>query len=83
MRRQGAHAKVEPPVGLTFVSYENPPGIHTADERVRAFKAGPQADWFNHVNVSAHDHGGHFIPWENPGAWVSDLRRTLRGHRPA
>jgi hypothetical protein len=26
-----------------------------------------------------HDHGGHFIPWENPDAWVSDLRRTFHG----
>jgi pimeloyl-ACP methyl ester carboxylesterase len=31
---------------------------------------------------SPHDHGGHFIPWENPDAWVSDLRRTFRGRRP-
>jgi hypothetical protein len=29
----------------------------------RLFKTSPQADWFNHVNVNAHDHGGHFIPW--------------------
>ena len=32
---------VQAPVGLTFVTYENPPGIHTANERVRAFKTGP------------------------------------------
>ena len=70
---------VQAPVGLTFVTYENPPGIHTANERVRAFKTGPQVDWFNHVNVNVHDHGGHFIPWENPDAWVSDLRRTFHG----
>ncbi|MFH9748892.1 hypothetical protein ACH4MN_31220 [Streptomyces anulatus] len=72
---------VQAPVGLTFVTYENPPGVHTADERVRAFENGPQAAWFNHVNVNAHDRGGHFIPWENPEAWVSDLRRTFRGRR--
>jgi hypothetical protein len=70
------------PVGLTFVTYENPPGIHTANERIRAFKTSPQADWFNHVNVNAHDHGGDFIPWENPDAWVNDLRRTFHGRRP-
>jgi epoxide hydrolase-like protein len=29
----------------------------------------------------AHDHGSHFIPWENPDAWVSDLRRTFHGRR--
>ncbi len=30
----------------------------------------------------AHDRGSHFIPWENPDAWVDDLRRTFRGLRP-
>jgi pimeloyl-ACP methyl ester carboxylesterase len=73
---------VQAPVGLTFVTYENPPGIHTTDERIQAFKTGPQAAWCNHVNVNAHDHGGHFIPWENPDAWVNDLRRTFHGRRP-
>lgn len=29
---------VQAPVGLTFVTYENPPGIHTAAERVRALR---------------------------------------------
>ncbi|MFF7233096.1 hypothetical protein [Streptomyces sioyaensis] len=46
--------------------------MHTASDRVRAFKTGPQADWFNHFNV--HDQADHFIPWENPDAW---------GERPA
>jgi hypothetical protein len=73
---------MQAPVGLTFVTYENPPGIHTTDERIRAFKTSPQADWSNHVNVNAHDHGGHFIPWETPDAWVHDLRRTFHGRRP-
>ncbi|MEV8371377.1 hypothetical protein AB0P21_01520 [Kribbella sp. NPDC056861] len=73
---------VEAPVGLTFVSYENPPGIHTTDDRVEAFKSGPQSAWFNHVNVTAHTTGGHFIPWENPDAWVNDLRRTFHTRRP-
>ncbi|GAA2381461.1 epoxide hydrolase 1 [Streptomyces sp. XM4011] len=73
---------VEAPVGVTLVGYENPPGIHSAEERVRAFVTGPQSRWFQHVNVTAHDRGGHFIPWENPDAWVADLRRTFRGRRP-
>ncbi len=30
------------PAGLTFVTYEDPPGAHTDGERVRAFGAGPQ-----------------------------------------
>ncbi|WP_246052868.1 hypothetical protein [Actinocorallia herbida] len=71
---------VQAPVGLTFVAYENPRGVRTADERVRAFERGPQAAWFDHVN--AHDHGGHLIPWEYPDAWTSDLRRAFHGRRP-
>jgi hypothetical protein len=37
--------------------------------------------WYHHVNIMAHDRGGHFIPWEIPGEWVADLRRTFRGRR--
>jgi hypothetical protein len=43
---------VQAPVGLSFVTLENPPGIHTAKERVHAFKTSPRADWFNHVNIN-------------------------------
>jgi hypothetical protein len=35
----------------------------------------------NHVNLTAHDHGGHFVPWEIPDQRVGDLRRTFRGRR--
>ena len=72
------------PIGVTAITGARPrlPSTHTAKERVRAFKTSPQAEWFNHVNVKAHDHGGHFIPWENSDAWVSDLRRTFHGRRP-
>jgi microsomal epoxide hydrolase len=39
-----------------------------------------RAALYHHVNVAAHDRGGHFInPWEIPGEWVEDLRRTFRG----
>jgi hypothetical protein len=39
--------------------------------------------WYQHVTIAAHNHGGHFIPWELPNEWTDDLRRTLHGHRPA
>lgn len=71
---------VEAPTGLTFVGYENPPGVST-EMRVDAFLASDRAPWFNHVNVTAHPRGGHFIPWEVPDEWVDDLRRTFRGRR--
>ncbi|GIF63162.1 multidrug MFS transporter [Asanoa ishikariensis] len=71
---------VEAPTGITFVGHENPPGVST-DQRVAHFLASDRADWYNHVNLTAHDRGGHFIPWELPDAWVDDLRRTFRGRR--
>jgi hypothetical protein len=71
---------VEAPTGITFVGYENPPGVST-DQRVQHFLNSDRAGWYNHVNLTAHDHGGHFIPWEIPDQWVDDLRRTFRGRR--
>lgn len=54
----------------------------STENRVEDFLNGPRAPWFNHVNVTAHPHGGHFIPREVPNEWVDDLRRTFRGRRP-
>ncbi|MEV6339506.1 epoxide hydrolase [Nocardia vinacea] len=71
---------IEAPTGITFVGYENPPGVTTAD-RVEHFRDGDRGPWYNHVNLTAHDQGGHFIPWEIPDLWTRDLRRTFRGRR--
>ncbi|GAA4202165.1 epoxide hydrolase family protein [Microbispora amethystogenes] len=71
---------VEAPTGITFVAHENPPGVST-DQRVEHFLGSDRAAWYNLVNLTAHDRGGHFIPWEIPGEWVDDLRRTFRGRR--
>ncbi|CCH30075.1 epoxide hydrolase [Actinosynnema sp. NPDC047251] len=71
---------IEAPTGITFVGYENPPGV-TTDQRVRSFLDSERADWYHHVNLTVHDRGGHFIPWEIPDLWVDDLRRTFRGRR--
>jgi pimeloyl-ACP methyl ester carboxylesterase len=72
--------QVEAPAGITFVGYENPPGVGT-DQRVQHFLESDRAAWYNLVNLAAHDHGGHFIPWEIPDEWVDDLRRTFHGRR--
>jgi microsomal epoxide hydrolase len=73
---------IEAPTGITFVAYENPPGVTTNQQRVQSFLDSDRAAWYRHVNVTAHDHGGHFIPWEIPNEWTDDLRRTVHGHRP-
>ncbi|MFY1689987.1 epoxide hydrolase family protein [Plantactinospora sp. WMMB782] len=67
---------VEAPTGITFVGYENPPGV-TTERRVEHFLGSDRAGWYNHVNLTVHERGGHFIPWEIPDAWVADLRRTF------
>ncbi|GAA1701141.1 epoxide hydrolase [Kribbella yunnanensis] len=69
---------IEAPTGITFVGYENPPGITTPEARVNHFLASDRASWYNHTNLTAHPHGGHFIPWELPTEWTTDLRRTFR-----
>lgn len=71
---------VEAPTGITFVGYENPPGV-TTENRVQHFLSSDRASWYNHVNVTVHDRGGHFIPWEIPDGWIDDVRRTFRHHR--
>ncbi|MFC8126959.1 epoxide hydrolase family protein [Streptomyces sp. NPDC057302] len=72
---------IEAPTGITFVGHENPPGVTTTEERIRSWLGGERADWYQHVNLTAHEDGGHFIPWEIPDGWVNDLRRTFRGRR--
>ena len=69
---------VEAPTGITFVGYENPPGVSTPEERIQNFLNSDRASWYNHTNLTAHPHGGHFIPWELPTEWTTDLRRTFR-----
>lgn len=72
---------VETPTGITFVDYENPPGVRTGAERIANFLASDRADWYNHTNITCHPRGGHFIPWEIPAEWTDDVRRTFRDLR--
>lgn len=72
------HPAVEAPTGITFVGYENPPGITTPEARVNHFLTSDRAPWYNHTNLTAHPTGGHFIPWELPTQWTTDLRTTFR-----
>ncbi|MEV0799038.1 epoxide hydrolase family protein [Kribbella sp. NPDC050281] len=72
---------IEAPTGITFVGYEDPPGVNTPAERVQNFLNSDRAEWYNHVNLTAHPGGGHFIPWELPTEWTDDLRRTFRDYR--
>lgn len=70
---------VEPPAGFTFLLGDvYPPGVRTVEERIAAFVHGPSYDSFNVVNVNAHPKGGHFGHFENPEAFVGDVRETFR-----
>ena len=68
---------IEAPTGITFVGYENPPGV-TTDQGVQRFLGSDRAGRYRRVNLTAHEDGGHFIPWEIPDQWVAGLRRTFR-----
>jgi pimeloyl-ACP methyl ester carboxylesterase len=69
---------IETPTGITFLGYENPPGV-TTENRVQHFLDNPaHKGWYNPVYLKAHDHGGHFSPWENPDAVIEDIRATFR-----
>ena len=69
---------IEAPAGITFLGYENPPGVAT-DQVVQRFLDNPrEKPWYNPVYLNAHEHGGHFTAWENPRAVVEDIRATFR-----
>jgi len=71
------HPAVEAPVGMTFLGFENPPGV-TTETRVEAYRKGPDAAWFNTAYLKAHEKGGHFAAFENPDAVIADIRATFR-----
>jgi len=62
---------------MTFLGYENPPGV-TTDKRAEAFMKSPDAAWFNSPFLKAHEKSGHFAPFENPEAIIADIRETFR-----
>jgi hypothetical protein len=62
---------------MTFLGFENPPGVST-ENRVAAFKKSADAAWFNTTYLKAHAKGGHFAAYENPEAVIADLRATFR-----
>jgi len=69
---------IEAPTGITFLGYENPPGV-TTENRVQAFRDDVwDKPWYNAVYLRAHEKGGHFTPWENPEAVIEDIRATFR-----
>jgi pimeloyl-ACP methyl ester carboxylesterase len=69
---------IEAPAGITFLGHENPPGVATKDV-IQHFLDNPgEKPWYNPVYLNAHDHGGHFTPWENPEAVIEDIRATFR-----
>jgi pimeloyl-ACP methyl ester carboxylesterase len=69
---------IEVPTGITFLGYENPPGV-TTENRAQHFLDNPvHKGWYNPVYLKAHEHGGHFSPWENPEAVIEDIRATFR-----
>jgi hypothetical protein len=67
---------IEAPTGITFVGYENPPGVRT-DQHVQHLLESdrrlvqPRRPHRPRPRRPLH-------PWELPDQWVDDLRRTFR-----
>jgi pimeloyl-ACP methyl ester carboxylesterase len=69
---------IEAPAGITFLGYENPPGVPTSQVVQRFLDNPREKPWYNPVYLNAHEHGGHFTAWENPQAVIEDIRATFR-----
>jgi hypothetical protein len=70
---------IEVPTGFTFLLGDAaPPAVHNREQRIAAFQQGAGHFYADVRQVNIHDKGGHFGPWENPEAWIGDLRATFR-----
>lgn len=69
---------VQAPAGFTFLLGDSSPGAGTPDERVKIFDDGGARFYADIRDVNVHEKGGHFGPYENPEAWIGDLRQTFR-----
>ncbi|WP_040795967.1 hypothetical protein [Nocardia higoensis] len=46
---------------------------------IRTYANNNRYPWtYNHVDITCHPKGGHFIPWEIPGEWTADFLGTFR-----
>jgi hypothetical protein len=74
---------IQAPAAFTLLLGDRSPfdGGHSPEERLAAFKAGGGRFYADVRAVNVHRNGGHFGPWENPEAWIHDLRSTYRSLR--
>ncbi|MEV4601753.1 hypothetical protein AB0K15_30660 [Amycolatopsis sp. NPDC049253] len=67
------------PTSFTFhLGDHASPGIDTAEQYEAAIRHGTTEIYADLREANVHRRGGHFGPWDNPGAWTHDLRRTFR-----
>ena len=72
---------VQTPAGFTFLLGDSSPGAETPQQRIDLFRAGGARFYADIRDVNVHEKGGHFGPYENPEAWIHDLRATYRNLR--
>ncbi|GAB16528.1 epoxide hydrolase [Gordonia effusa NBRC 100432] len=66
------------PTSFTFhLGDQASPGINTAEEYKAAIKQNTAEIYQDLREIYVHQRGGHFGPWEQPDAWVEDLRNAL------
>jgi pimeloyl-ACP methyl ester carboxylesterase len=69
---------VQAPASFTFLIGDASPGAESAQERIAIFQAGGGQFYADIRDVHVHEKGGHFGAYENPEAWVADLRANFR-----
>ncbi|MEU7166778.1 hypothetical protein AB0A70_19400 [Streptomyces morookaense] len=68
------------PTNFTFhLGDHSSPGINAPEQYDAAIRQGMTPHVYGDLReVNVHQRGGHFGPWENPDAWVHDIRQTFR-----
>ncbi|MGW5568450.1 epoxide hydrolase family protein [Streptomyces tendae] len=69
---------VQAPTSFTFLIGDSSPGAETLEERRELFEKGGARFYADVRDVRVYEKGGHFGPYENPEAWINDLRATFR-----
>ncbi|WP_037858941.1 epoxide hydrolase family protein [Streptomyces sp. NRRL S-340] len=69
---------VQAPASFTFLLGDSSPGAESVEERIGIFENGGARFYADIRDVNVHEKGGHFGPYENPEAWINDLRASFR-----
>ncbi|MFC7310574.1 alpha/beta hydrolase [Streptomyces monticola] len=81
-KERWTHPAITVPVSFSLhLGDSASPGINTPEQYEAVMRQIGAHIYADLRDVNVHHKGGHFGQWENPDAWVNDLRRAFRGLR--